>query len=260
MFIGAHSTGYAATKAYQEGKTTLSQAMALSAAAANSGMGFYGSLGQSFLMTLLNLRIGQWLPNPRIYAPGKKALSGTKRPFWPWYLLLEMFGLADAQSSMINLSDGGHNGDNLGLLPLIQRRCKVIVVADFEEDGEFKFGSLAHLVRMARLEAYTTVQIDLEPLLPKTNDQGNQEAGPQGVVIGHLGYPDGSRGTLVYVKSSLSEAKAPLPLNTKVYQLAHLDFPHQSTGDQFFDAPQYDAYTALGFHLGGELVDALRQV
>jgi hypothetical protein len=30
------------------------------------------------------------------------------------------------------------------------------------------------------------------------------------------------------------------------------DFPHHSTGDQFFDEEQFEAYRALGYHMASE--------
>jgi hypothetical protein len=32
------------------------------------------------------------------------------------------------------------------------------------------------------------------------------------------------------------------------YQRLHLEFPYQSTADQWFDEPQHEAYRALGHH------------
>ena len=33
------------------------------------------------------------------------------------------------------------------------------------------------------------------------------------------------------------------------YKEANEDFPHQSTGDQFFDEPQFESYRMLGWHI-----------
>ena len=33
------------------------------------------------------------------------------------------------------------------------------------------------------------------------------------------------------------------------YRKANREFPHQSTGDQFFDREQFEAYRALGYHI-----------
>src|ERR1700722_3489145 len=43
----------------------LGLAMAISGAAASPNMGFYSSTPVAFLMTVFNVRLGQWLGNPR---------------------------------------------------------------------------------------------------------------------------------------------------------------------------------------------------
>ena len=122
-------------------------------------------------MTLFNLRTGYWIDNPKhviqkkqrealIKAAAKSASSETspvehtgkwikkvyykaqnwwetwrlKHPLWLRYILRELTGNLSSNTAKVNVSDGGHTGDNLGLLPLIQRRCSTIVVADFEAD------------------------------------------------------------------------------------------------------------------------------
>ena len=37
------------------------------------------------------------------------------------------------------------------------------------------------------------------------------------------------------------------------YRAEHLAFPHESTADQLFDEAQFEAYRALGEHIGEEL-------
>jgi hypothetical protein len=41
-----------------------------------------------------------------------------------------------------------------------------------------------------------------------------------------------------------------MPYELLTYALKETAFPRQSTGDQFFDHAQFDAYRALGFHIG----------
>ena len=153
-YIGANSTGYVRTDYYRGGKTKLARAMTISAAAVGSGMGFSSFFAQSFITTLLNLRLGYWMENPWYYrniieesvrSPlalkwkkllgwreiygkeedftegGEVCLRYTperKFTFWPGYLLKEMLGLTSGNTRLVNLSDGGHTGDNCGILPL----------------------------------------------------------------------------------------------------------------------------------------------
>lgn len=299
-YIGSRSTGYVKTEAYRDGRTKLARAMAISAAAVSSGMGFTSFFAQAFLTTLLNLRLGYWIENPwfyRYYDKGKtvnswltyrwlkfqgwedmtaKDLEEESVPegkgkyrlffnpkrrftFWPSYLLMELYGGTTANTRLINVSDGGHTGDNLGLIPLLRRRCKVIVICDFEQDNSFTFESFNHAIRMANIEENIDIRIDLRDLEPETIDP--EKIGPSkcSVVEGEVRYPDYSVGKIFYLKSSLNvDEHHPLPVNIYNYHKKHQDFPHQSTADQYFDDAQFEAYRALGFHIAGEAAFKIR--
>jgi hypothetical protein len=54
-------------------------------------------------------------------------------------------------------------------------------------------------------------------------------------------------GTLIVAKALLTPD---MPYELLTYALKETAFPRQSTGDQFFDHAQFDAYRALGFHIG----------
>ena len=59
-------------------------------------------------------------------------------------------------------------------------------------------------------------------------------------------YPDGGGdGTLIYIKKALVKDKA-TPADLISYQQARPVFPYDSTGDQFYDVEQFEAYRALG--------------
>ena len=57
-------------------------------------------------------------------------------------------------------------------------------------------------------------------------------------------------GRLIYMKASLSGHE---PTDVLAYKAKHKDFPHQSTGDQWFDEAQFEAYRALGYHIATDL-------
>ena len=66
-FIGSDRTGYTETTKMEEYDThmDLATAMAISAAAASPNMGSVTNRSLVFIMTLLNIRLGYWLPNPK---------------------------------------------------------------------------------------------------------------------------------------------------------------------------------------------------
>ncbi len=72
--------------------------------------------------------------------------------------------------------------------------------------------------------------------------------------IGKIRYEgeDKPSGTLLYIKSSLTEG---VPVDVGEYALKHPTFPHQTTGDQFFDEGQFESYRKLGLHIAGKAME-----
>ena len=64
--------------------------------------------------------------------------------------------------------------------------------------------------------------------------------------LGPILYEDGSPGIILYFKSSLSGDEKDYLLD---YKKRNRDFPHETTGDQFFTEEQFEAYRALGYHV-----------
>jgi len=70
-------------------------------------------------------------------------------------------------------------------------------------------------------------------------------------VLGTIDYGDDQRGYLLYLKSSLTGNERDYILD---YRRARPSFPHESTADQFFSEAQFEAYRALGEHVGDDLM------
>jgi hypothetical protein len=248
-YIGSQSTGYVKTEAYRGGNTKLARAMTISAAAVGSAAGSANAFCHSFLCTLFNLRLGYWIENPWSYRESIPA--HRKRYFWPGYLFRELMGSCTARESLVNVSDGGHTGDNLGLVPLLQRKCKTIVICDFEQDYNYDFQSFTNAVRMAYIEENISIDINLKPLIPSPSTNGGIGISKKSVAIGKIKYPNGAEGKLIYIKSSLS---GDLPVHVFNYHKSFPEFPQQSTGDQYFDDTQFEAYRSLGEHLASQAI------
>jgi hypothetical protein len=58
------------------------------------------------------------------------------------------------------------------------------------------------------------------------------------------------KGFLLYIKSSMTGNETAF---LQKYRAEHPTFPHESTADQLFDEAQFEAYRALGEHVGEEL-------
>jgi uncharacterized short protein YbdD (DUF466 family) len=190
-------------------------------------------------MTLLNLRLGYWLPNPVFINRERwrdKLRLGNAKPELIWK---ESLGLLNTEGSHINISDGGHI-ENLGIYPLLKRKCKFIVAVDGEADPNCTFEGLVTLMRYARIDLGIEITIDLDKL--RKNKRGFSE---EHWSLGKIAYSDGEVGQLLYIKISVTGDE---PEYVRSYRSSHPEFPHQSTTNQFFTEDQFEAYRALGEH------------
>ena len=212
---------------------TLGSAIAISGAAVNPNMGYHSSPAVTFLLTLFDARLGWWLPNPR--HPMRPRADSS--PFFGRWLLAEMLGRTHAGGKFVHLSDGGHF-ENLGLYELVRRRCRFILCVDAAADGDRAFADLGNAVHKCRVDFGANIDIDVAALAPK--DGGLAE---RSCAIGRITYDDGSGGTLLYLKPTLTGEE---PADILHYARAHACFPHEPTSDQFFDEAQFESYRRLG--------------
>ncbi len=238
---GSRITGYDSTDDSAASKNiSLERAMTISGAALSPNMGKYTSATLAILLTLFNVRIGAWLPNP----------DKSKRGRASWqpvicYWLKELFGLASAEDRYVYLTDGGHF-DNSGLYELLKRRCKYIIAVDASTDAS-SLENLATAARLARIDLGVQMDIDMTPLLP------NPAAHPPGLArpyaVGRIKYPplkgdsEPTEGVLVFLTTVLAPREKPDVLK---YEEEDPQFPDQSTADQFFDEAQFESYRQLG--------------
>jgi hypothetical protein len=237
-FCGSEHTGYRDTAAYRGGSTKLGGAMTISGAAASSAMGYHTFFALSFLTSILNLRLGVWLVNPRMTDRDEKGV------FWPRYMLREVFGGTNERRPLVNLSDGGHTGDNIGIYPLLERRCQVIIACDAEADPTLSFGSFTEALRQAYVDLDIDVDIDLSMIRPDPETGLSKSH----CAVGRIRYPEHPERAnwLIYLKSSLTGDEPAPVLN---YRSTSPAFPHETTADQFFDDAQFESYRSLGVHI-----------
>jgi hypothetical protein len=246
--------GYRPTKGYGfPAGPAIGTAIAISGAAASPNSGYSTSGPMAFLLTVFDARLGWWLGNPRRNEASR--LPGPS--FALRYLFAELLGQTTSRSQFVNLSDGGHF-DNLGLYELVRRRCRYIIIGDAEQDGGLTFGSLGGAIRKCRADF--GVEIDIDPT-PIRIVNGASKAH---CVIGTITYPAfdtggpisigggapsdraTARGWILYLKASLTGDE---PADVVEYRSRFADFPHQSTGDQFFSESQFESYRRLGLHI-----------
>ena len=235
--------GYIATTDFgqRDGGPTLGQAVSVSGAAASPNMGYHTSSVIAFLLTLFNVRLGWWFPNPL------ETSKGSLSPHFNLsYLGAELFGGADDKSRFVNVSDGGHF-ENLAAYELIRRRCKVIVISDAECDDQYTFGGLGTLIRVCEVDFGCTITVDIDDIRKGTN---GPEWSQRRYAVGNITYSDNSRGILIYIKAAMTGKE---DTSVRQYRSSHPTFPHESTGDQFYGEDQFESYRHLGRDIGYEL-------
>ncbi len=240
-FVGSERTGYVPTEAVEavDTRLDLAAATAISGAAASPNMGTSTRRMLTFIMTLLNLRLGYWLVNPKSIRSAGYVGRLLSRSAGPALLLREAIGDLDERGRFVNLSDGGHI-ENLGLYELLRRRCRFIMAVDAGADPDSRFADLAQLIRFAGIDLGVTIDLDIDALCAGTD--GNSECH---AVLGTVDYGEGTPGLLLYVKASVTGDEGEL---LRHYRLENPTFPNQSTADQFFGEEDLEAYRSLGFH------------
>jgi predicted acylesterase/phospholipase RssA len=247
-YAGSKHTGYCRTEDIEtlDPHFSLGTAMAISAAAAAPNMGAMTMKQFVFIMTLLNVRLGYWAPNPSKINRTRK-LSRWRWPgVGPRYLLKEAVGNLNAKKSYVNLSDGGHI-ENLAIYQLLKRRCKLIIAVDAEADANFVFNGLVTLIRFADIDMGITIDIDLDGIRNRIKGLSTSHW-----VLGKIKYDREETGHLLYIKSSLTGDENEF---IKAYNHKDPSFPDQTTADQFFDETQFECYRALGEHIASGALD-----
>lgn len=240
-WCGSAATGYSSTDKWKSNSVgvDLATAMAISGAAVSPQMGPNSVSSLSALMTLLNLRLGYWISNPKI--------ASKKSPGF-LCLLREMTGIGmNENNPWLNLSDGGHI-ENMGIYELLRRRCKFIVCVDGEADPRSTFEGQLTLVRHAQID----FGVRLEPRLDDIRLDPKSTLSRTHSHLLRVHYPDAGPGKpeaiglMLYLKLSLTGNETEL---LKRYRSISPDFPHESTLDQFYTEEQFEAYRQLGVHV-----------
>jgi hypothetical protein len=225
---------------------TLGTAITLSGAAVSPSMGYNSSPATAFLMTLFNVRLGAWLPNPAMASTGQ--LLQAKPPNALVTLGRELLGLTDDLGTAVYLSDGGHF-ENLGVYEMLRRRCRYIVVVDAGEDSKAWFEDLGNAIRKARIDF--NVEIDFNP--PVGIGSRDKPSTPfRSFACAIIHYPESrTTGRLIYVKPC---APPDMPMDVRSYFNAHPSFPHDSTAEQFFTESEFESYRRLGLTEAQKLI------
>ena len=209
-------------------------------------MGYHSSPFVTFILTLLNVRLGAWLGNPGQAGDHTFHLGYPESSVQP--IVDEALGLTNDKSPYVYLSDGGHF-ENLGLYEMVLRRCHFIVVSDAGSDPECSFADLGESVRKIRVDFGIPIDFDQMNIYPRSQIDAAKQRG-HNCAIGRIRYSavDGSTapdGIIVYIKPACYGDE---PRDIYEYFKRSETFPHESTADQFFSESQFESYRMLGAH------------
>ena len=223
---------------------SLGTAITISGAAASPNMGYHSSSIIGFIMTLFNARLGAWLGNPGSAGARTWRLSGPSSAVGS--LVKEAFGLTNDRSAYVYLSDGGHF-ENLGIYEMVMRGCRRIVVFDSACDPTFIYEDLGNALRKIRIDLGIPIDFDdafLNPLRKREKRCAFATIRYSAVD------PSRNDGYLIYVKPMMLGNEPP---DVSTYHASHTDFPHQSTGNQWYDESQTESYRMLGLFTMSEI-------
>jgi hypothetical protein len=229
---------------------SLGTALAVSGAAASPAMGMYSSKARAFLLTLANARLGLWFGNPR------------DDETWRWSdptlgvgpLVRELLGLTTDTNPYVYLSDGGHF-ENLGLWAMVARRAGVIIVSDAGCDPDYSFADLSNAVRRIRIDLGIPVEFGALDFTRAGQGVSNPHMALGTIRYSAVDGPGTPDGVLVYIKATLSGDE---PVDVRNFARLDPAFPHDSTGNQFFDEARFESYRVLGYHSVMSAAEGLR--
>jgi hypothetical protein len=245
--------GFCPTRIYaaddpEEKGFSLGMAMATSGAAVSPNMGQATRPARAFVLTMFNIRLGRWSPNPKGSRP---KVPSPRIGFLA--MTLELLGYSNEDRDFVYLSDGGHF-DNLGLYELVRRRCDVVLAVDAGADPKRTFADLAESIRKCRIDMGVEITLPLTALAAKEGDAQMRSAA--GFAQGTIKYGDGlPDGRIVLIKPSLCVGDGE-PVDVLNYAQQNPPFPQQTTGDQFFGESQFESYRRLGLHITEQCLGA----
>jgi hypothetical protein len=253
--VGGPATGWVETRAYGE-RITLASAAAISSAAVNpqSGHKIPGSV--NWLLLLANFRLGVWLPNPRLANDRRR--FHRSRAFAPLDIIKELLGTNSEEDSFVFVSDGGH-GDNLGLVSLVERGCRLIVSVDAAGDPRWQFSDLEYALSLLREKGWAVTNCYYESIRPQSEVAGFSRPISE-TPMGRIQLTNTTTNitvSILLLKSCLTkETIEAFTEGSLRYAEQHPKFPQESTADQWFSEDQFDSYYAVGTSMANYIRDA----
>jgi len=151
------------------------------------------------------------------------------------------------------ISDGGHI-ENFGLLPLIRRKCRLIIISDGSHDPNETCEPLMETLIMAEERLYCSFfSKDINQSVThqlKTEFIGNENRSR--FINFRVRYDDGTFGEIIYLKAKIDANKkwngvcCDCCKSCSFWECCFGQFPYHSTGHQFFSPGLYNLYQKEG--------------
>jgi hypothetical protein len=220
----------------------LGSLLTISGAAVSPNWGYHSAKLTAFLMTLFNVRLGVWLPNPANATADELQLAKPRNS--ETALFNELLGETTDTSQAIYLSDGGHF-ENLGVYEMLRRRCHRIIVVDAGQDGNGAFLDLGNVIRKARIDLDVEVTMQPMRIFSRKILAADKTLGPTalGIALGEIAYSGSAQGSILYLKPCFLPK---IPTDVRAYGESDDAFPHDTTLQQWFSESQFESYRALG--------------
>jgi hypothetical protein len=258
---------------------TLFDAVSLSGAAVSPVMGKMTRPALRFLFAVANVRLGLWLPNPRLVASaadpalpvgdvsfvdrlrigifrrrlnapdalGSRLLFRASQPNLR-LLLAEAFGHHRVRTSWMYITDGGHF-ENLGLVEALRRGATEVYVFDAAGDAVTTWSTVGQAIALARSELGITIDIE-----PETMVENGKVVRPYAHgTFTRTWDPTLPTGTIRLCKLGVWPGA---PWDVQAYADRHPTFPTDSTVQQLYDDEEFEAYRALGRAAATAMLDA----
>ena len=265
---------------------TLPAAVAMSGAALSPSMGKQTHRPLTFLMALMNVRLGVWVPNPRRVASWRKrhplraacgmlpgdvgaVIAKQRVPAGVYRLLpsgskLREWAKSDVKAHFIPRPRPWYL--LCEMLGLNRVNAKFLYVTD---GGHYENLGLVELLRRGCTDVYCfdasggtsftalgdaialarselCVEITIDPMA--LVPRGERNLAKSDCVIGQIDFGSGTPpGRLVYARTVMTKDA---PWDVHAYHDADQTFPHNSTADQLYTDQKFEAYRALG-HCAG---------
>ena len=233
---------------------SVGQWVGVSGAAASTGLGRQTSLGMSLLLGAANVRLGTWWQSNAQGVATREI--GLRDSFKTQAYLLDEFGAKfyGLRRPWQYMTDGGHF-ENLALYELLrpERQLRFVIAVDATADPAFGFADLANLIRLVRIDHQVEVAVQRGFADPQLADvfgapedfrqPGGAPHCPCALLLKATHAAWARPCWIVLIKPRVLPGS---PEDVRQYAIAHPEFPHQSTADQFFDEAQWESYRKLG--------------